>query len=181
MHILIIFLGFVGTALFWALRLNANKQNLNDAARTLHGAAVQAKNMPRQRRFKKAHNARDFDLVEDAREAATVLMIMVARAGQMKGISPAERATIEGLLVADMDLNADDADGLARQMESIVHDVTLPETALSPMNAILHGSVDRDTAADLAGMLLQVASAEGPPSAAQSQFIHTFRESWDLN
>ena len=150
MHILIIFLGFVGTALFWALRLNANKQNLNDAARTLHGAAVQAKNMPRQRRFKKAHNARDFDLVEDAREAATVLMIMVARAGQMKGISPAERATIEGLLVADMDLNADDADGLARQMESIVHDVTLPETALSPMNAILHGSVDRDTAADLA-------------------------------
>ena len=63
MHVLLVFLGLAGTVLFWALRLNANKNNISDAANTLHGAAVHAKNLPRQRRFKKAHNARGFDLI----------------------------------------------------------------------------------------------------------------------
>lgn len=182
MHILALLAGLAGTVLFFLLRLNANKNNISDAANTLHGAAVKAKNMPRQRRFKKAHNVRGFDLIQTPREAAAVLMIMVARAGQSRGVIPSERATIEGLLVADMDMEPDDADGLILQMESIVYDITLPETALTPMNRLLHqSSIGRNAAADLARMLDQVASADGLPSDGQKSFIRTFRESWDLN
>ena len=108
-------------------------------------------------------------------------MIMVAREGQIRGVIPPERAAIEGLLVADMDMNADEADGLIRQMESIVYDITLPASALTPMNRLLRDNIDRDAAADLAGMLLQVASADGDPSPGQKAFIRAYRESWDLN
>lgn len=181
MHILAIILGFLGTAIFWAIRLGSNRKSIGDAANMVHGAAVKAKNMPRQRRFKKAHNRRGYDLVETPREAATVLMLSMAKSGDSRIISASERDTIEAQLVTDMQMSADDADGLVLQMESLIHDIVLPESALFPMTALLQETIDRDAAKDLGRMLEQVAATDGAPSLEQKEFLRRFRERWDLN
>lgn len=182
MHILAILLGIIGAGIFWAMRLSANRKNISDAANTIHGAAVHAKNLPRQRRFKKAHNKRGFDLIEFPTEAATVLMIMMARSGDTRRMEPQEREIIEVLLRTNMQLSEDDADGLIRQMDSLTHDVVLPESSISPMTKLLREFIDRDDARDLADMLAQVAAADGgEANVEQREFLRRFKEPFDLN
>ena len=181
MHILAIILGVLGTVLWWTARLSANRKNINDAANMARGAVIQAKNYPRQRRFRKAHNKAGFDLIETPIEAATVLMIMIARAGDSRRMDPAEQAVIEAQLVTNMQLSDDDADGIIRQMDSLTYDIVLPESAITPMMKVLREHIDRDVAQDLANMLVQVASVETAPDINQKEFIRRFREGFDLN
>ena len=164
MHILAIILGILGAAFWWALRLSAHRKNIGDAANMAHGAVIQAKNYPRKRRFRKAHNKAGFDLIESPIEAATVLMIMIARAGESRRIDDAERSVMEAQLTANMQLTADEADGTIRQMDSLTHDIVLPESSITPMTKILRDSISRDDAQYLADMLAQVASASEAPA-----------------
>ena len=181
MHILAIILGVLGAGFWWALRLSAHRKNIGDAANMARGAVIQAKNLPRQRRFKKAHNKNGFDLVETPIEAAAVLMIMMARAGSSRRIDDSERAVIEAQLIANMQLSADDADGTLRQMDSLTHDIVLPETSITPMTKVLRDFIGKDDARDLADMLSQVASAEEAPDVNQKEFLRRFRDGFDLN
>jgi len=181
MHILAIILGILGAGFWWALRLSAHRKNIGDAANFARGAVVQAKNLPRQRRFKKAHNKRGFDLIETPVEAATVLMIMIARAGESRRIDEAERAVMEAQLTANMQLSADEADGMIRQMDSLTHDIVLPESAITPMTKLLRQHIDREEARDLVDMLNQVASASDAIDINQKEFLRHFKEGFDLN
>ena len=181
MHILAIILGLLGAGFWWAMRLTANRKNIGDAAHMARGAVIQAKNLPRQRRFRKAHNKGGFDLVETPVEAATVLMIMIARAGSSRRIDDKERDVIEAQLVVNMQLSADDADGMVRQWDSLTHDIVLPESSITPMIKVLHTFIGRDDAQDLADMLAQVASAESDTDINQKEFLRAFREGFDLN
>ena len=181
MHIFAIILGLLGAGFWWAMRLTANRKNIGDAAHMARGAVIQAKNLPRQRRFRKAHNKGGFDLVETPVEAATVLMIMIARAGSSRRIDDKERDVIEAQLVANMQLSADDADGMVRQWDSLTHDIVLPESSITPMIKVLHTFIGRDDAQDLADMLAQVASAESDTDINEKEFLRAFREGCDLN
>ncbi len=181
MHIILGFVALVGTALFWALRLSANRKNISDAANTVRGVAIHAKNLPRQRRFKKAHNKRGFDLIETLVEAATVLMIMIARAGQSRRIEDNARATMEAQLITNMQLTPDMADGMIRQMDGLTYDIVLPESAITPMTKVLRKYVGKEDAKDLAEMLVQVASSGDAPDINQKEFLRRFREGFDLN
>ena len=181
MHILAIILGLLGAGFWWTMRIAANRKNIGDAANMARGAVVQAKNLPRQRRFRKAHNKAGFELVETAVEAATVLMIMIARAGSSRRIDDKEREVIEAQLVANMQLSADDADGMVRQWDSLTHDIVLPESSITPMSKVLREFIGRDDAQDLADMLAQVASAESDTDINQKEFLRAFREGFDLN
>ena len=181
MHILAIILGLLGAGFWWAMRISANRKNIGDAANMARGAVIQAKNLPRQRRFRKAHNKAGFELVETAVEAATVLMIMIARAGSSRRIDDKEREVIEAQLVANMQLSADDADGMVRQWDSLTHDIVLPESSITPMSKVLREFIGRDDAQDLADMLAQVASAESDTDINQKEFLRAFREGFDLN
>ena len=181
MHILAIILGLLGAGFWWTMRIAANRKNIGDAANMARGAVIQAKNLPRQRRFRKAHNKAGFELVETAVEAATVLMIMIARAGSSRRIDDKEREVIEAQLVANMQLSADDADGMVRQWDSLTHDIVLPESSITPMSKVLREFIGRDDAQDLADMLAQVASAESDTDINQKEFLRAFRERFDLN
>ena len=181
MHILAIILGLLGAGFWWAMRLTANRKNIGDAANMARGAVIQAKNLPRQRRFRKAHNKCGFDLVETPVEAATVLMVMIARAGSSRRIDAKEREVIEAQLVANMQLSADDADGMVRQWDSLTHDIVLPESSITPMSKVLREFISRDDARDLADMLAQVAAAESDVDINQKEFLRAFREGFDLN
>jgi len=153
MHILAIILGLLGTALWWTIRLSANRKNIGEAAH----------------------------MIETPIEAATVLMIMIARAGESRRIEETERTVMEAQLVANMQLSADDADGTIRQLDSLTHDIVLPESAITPMTKVLREHIGRDDAQDLVDMLVQVASAEDAPDINQKEFLRRFREGFDLN
>ena len=181
MHIISIILGLLGAGFWWAIRLSANRKNIGDAAHMARGAVIQAKNMPRQRRFRKAHNKGGFDLVDTPTEAATVLMIMIARAGSSRRIDDTERNVMEAQLTTNMHLSTDEADGTIRQMDSLTHDIVLPESSINPMTKVLKAFIAREDAIDLADMLAQVASAEGEPDINQNAFLRQFREGFDLN
>lgn len=181
MHILAIIIGILGAGFWWALRLSAHRKNIGDAANMARGAVVQAKNLPRQRRFKKAHNKSGFDLVETPVEAAAVLMIMIARAGDSRRIDDIEREVIEAQLTTNMQLSADDADGTIRQMDSLTHHIVLPESSITPMTKVLRQFIDREDARELADMLAQVAAASDAPDINQKDFLRRFREGFDLN
>ena len=181
MHILVIIFGILVTAFFWTMRIMNNRKNIGDAANTVHGLAVQAKNLPRQRRFKKAHNRRGLDLVETPVEAATILMIMIAKSGRTRRVEPVERKVIETLLHTNMQLSGDDADGMILQMDSLTHDIVLPESSIAPMARLLRDHLSKSHAQGLAQMLEQVARADDNISAEQSEFLRRFREPFDLN
>jgi len=181
MHILAIIIGILGAGFWWALRLSAHRKDIGDAANMARGAVIQAKNLPRQRRFRKAHNKTGFDLVETPVEAATVLMIMTARAGESRRIDDTARNIIQAQLTTNMDLSPDDADGMVRQIDSWTHDIVLPESSITPMSKILREVIDREDARDLADMLTQVAQAENAPNINQKEFLRSFREGFDLN
>lgn len=168
MHILLLVLGGLATAAFWIYRIGRVAPDVVDAAQTVA-------NMPRRRRHAKAVNRRGLDLVETPVEAATVLMLSISRMSDDRRLSPTERAAIEGLLVSEMRLEADEADGLVLQMEMVHAEVTLPESALFPMVDILKDSIERDDARRLRGMLETVSEVDGQ-TQEQREFIRRYAE-----
>jgi len=173
MHILLAILGAIGTILFWYYRLGGRAHHISDAA-------TKAKNMPRQRRFAKAHNRIGLDLIEGPLEAATALMISAAKSGDARQMSEAAREVIEAQLRHYMQLSTEDADGTVRQVHAMLQPVNLPESALFPMIDILRQALNRTDALDLAEMISAAAQADGQMNPAQQDFLHRYRERMGL-
>lgn len=163
----------IAIAIFWISRAAKGSREIADAA---SGIA----NLPRKRRFKKAYGKTGYDLVETPVEAATVLMISTARMDTIRGISEAEIAAITLELENHMQLDADTADGIYRQMYGLVHEITLPESALFPMIDILKNEIDREDAQQLVAMMERVASCETIATDEQLEFIRRFKERMGL-
>jgi hypothetical protein len=172
MHIIAL-ITTIAVAIFWISRAIGASRNI---ASDVSGLA----NLPRQRRFKKAYGKSGYELVETPVEAATVLMISTARMGEYRGISEAEIAAITLELETKMQLSADKADGTYRQMYGLVHEITLPESALFPMIDLLKSDIEREDAADLVAMMERVASCESPATPEQLEFIRRYKERMGL-
>ena len=172
MHIIGILIA-IATLIFWVSRASRGVGDIADAANTVA-------NLPRRRRFSKKYNKGGYDLVETPIEAANVLMIATARMSDEKRVTELVEAEIIQQLTTQMQLSGDDADGLYRQMHSLTYDITLPESALFPMVALLKNNIERDEARDLAQMLEDVANAGGPANTEQINFIRRFRERMGL-
>ncbi len=172
MHILALIIGTAFGVLFWLNRASRGASEVADAAQTLA-------NLPRRRRHAKAVNRRGLDLVEDPIEAATVLMLAVSRMSEDRRLSTDERAEIESLLIREMKLDRDDADGLVRQMDIAQSDVTLPESTLFPMVDILRDAIGKDDARRLAAMMETIAAVHGQ-TAEQAEFIRRYSDRMGL-
>lgn len=173
MHILLLILGAIGTILFWYFRIGGRAHHISDAA-------TKAANLPRQRRFAKAHGRQGLALVEGPVEAATALMISAAKSGDDRYMSETARGVIEGNLVNEMQLRPEDADGIVRQVHTLLRDVNLPETALFPMVDILRKHVAHQDALALSDMIRTAAEADGPMNVLQREFLRRYRERMDL-
>jgi hypothetical protein len=108
-----------------------------------------------------------------------VLMLSISRMSEDRRLSSQERARIERQLVLHMQMDADDADGLTRQMEMVHDDVTLPEATLFPMVDILLPAIDKDDARRLADMMNAVAEVHGKTNE-QAEFVRRYRERMGL-
>jgi len=172
MHI-IGFLVAIASLVFWLGRAARGAQDIADAANTIS-------NLPRKRRYLKAARKSGYDLVETPIDAAAILMIATARMSDDRRISELNEYEIINQLRVNMELEDDYADGIYRQMSSLMYDVVLPENALFPMVDLLKKTINRSEAEDLAKMMEAVAGSNVKINAEQSQFIRSFRERMNL-
>ena len=173
MHILGIIIA-VATAIFWVTRAARGVNEVASAAKTL-------RNMPRRMRFKSKAGKRGIDLIDNPAEAATVLMVSVAKlsvyAIEHEGlISGASTSRIIATLKSYMKISAVEADELLTQMRWAVKDLAQPDTALMPMTNILSKVINRAEADDLSDMLRKISHADGEPNDDQRAFIEKVRE-----
>ena len=173
MHIIGLIIA-VASAIWWISRAARGAQ---DVANMAQGLA----NMPRRNRFRNKAAKRGIDLIDDPREAATILMVCVARlskyAQQNAGaVSDASLQKIAGVLQSYMKISGREADELVTQMRWSAQDLVQPETALLPMSNILRDSVNHAEAEDLSDMLREISHADGNATPAQKAFIEKFRQ-----
>ncbi|PHS41604.1 MAG: hypothetical protein COA91_02180 [Robiginitomaculum sp.] len=172
MHLLGIIIA-VATAIFWVTRAARGAKDVVDVANTL-------RNLPRRMRFKNKAGKRGLDLIDTPMEAATVLMVSVAKLSDYSAthdglISGASTGRIIETLKTFMKISAVEADELLTQMRWVVKDLVQVGTALTPMTNVLSSAIQRAEADDLSDMLQKISRADGKPNAEQRAFITKVR------
>ena len=145
-------------------------------AREISSMASGLKNMPRRRKFKKEASRSALELIDNPVEAATIVMIAVARSGGDKRVSDIEAKKIIRLLVGNMELAADYAEDLLIQMKAVTGQIVLQDTLMFAMIDVLRGKINNDEASGLADMMSEVARCDGDVSLDQSEIIRRFKE-----
>lgn len=173
MHIVIGILATIAGVLFYLSRISKSAGDLADAANEIG-------NLPRKLRHRKKAGKRGLDLIEDPIEAASVLMISVARMDRLGRVSDTQSKAIASELIRNMQLDRDYAEDLIIQMRSITQYLNQPDSTLFPMVNILRGRIDKKDAQDLVAMLQRIAETEEPISADQKDFIHRFQDRMGL-
>ncbi len=173
MHILGIIIA-VATAIFWVTRAARGAKDVMDVANTL-------RNMPRRMRFKNNAGRRGLDLINTPMEAATVLMVGVAKLSDYAAthdglISGASTGRIIETLKSYMKISAVEADELLTQMRWVIKDLAQVDSVLMPMVNVLSGAILRAEADELSDMLSRISHADGQPNSAQRAFIAGVRE-----
>ena len=180
MHFII---GIIGTAValaFFLMRLNTGARALGQGARDAADLANTIGNLPRKLKYRRKAGRSGLQLVEGPVEAATVLMISIARMDGMNRVSDTQIAEIESQLKRHMQLSDEDAADYVLQLRSLTNDLKQHDTALFPMIDILQKTVDKDEAQDLIYMLHAIAEKDSPLNRDQESFISRFRERMGL-
>lgn len=173
MHILIAVLGALATILYLLSRIGKGASDLADSAQELS-------NLPRKLRHRRKAGKQGLDLIETPVEAATVLMIAIARMDGLGRVSDTQATRISELLHEQMQLDSDDADGYVVQLRSLSGYLKQADSALFPMIDVLRKSVSKDEARELASMLIKVAETDDPPNPEQLNFVRRFEERMGL-
>jgi tellurite resistance protein len=173
MHIIGLIIA-IATAVFWIGRAARGAQDVADFAKGVS-------NMPRRNRFRKKAGKRGIDLIDDPTEAATILMVCVAKLSRYSltngGLISAEATSkIIGIIQSYMKLSVREAEEMFTQMHWSVQDLVQPETALPPMTNILRDKINHAEAEDLSDMMRKVSLADGNANDGQRAFIDKFRE-----
>ncbi|MEL6567500.1 MAG: TerB family tellurite resistance protein [Pseudomonadota bacterium] len=155
-------------------------QRAAEAARELEGVVKTAANLPRRFAFKRKMGKSGLQLVDDPREAATILMVEMARAGG--DFSRETREEIEKIIVSDFELEAEDADALIAHAQWVLREAPVPDAVVSRMAKTLMemDAIGPKEIVDLDGMLVAISEAEGLPNADQLSLLQTFRNAVGL-
>ena len=171
MHIIAGIIAIISAIAVWQWRI----QRTAEAARELEGVVKTAANMPRRFAFKRKSGKRGLSLIDDPREAATLLMVEIARAGG--DISVPSREAIEDIIKAEFQLGDEDAHALISYAQWVLRDAPVADAVVRRMSRFL---IETDTIGpreivDLDGMLVAVSEADGLPNADQLGLLQTFR------
>lgn len=161
MSILMGLLSIVGgiALLMWRLSIAMR------AARDIGDAAQTVANLPRKMRFQSKAGKQGLMLVTDPREAATVLMLCVARAAGE--VTASQKLVIRQQIVRRFDLDEKTADELLTHVTWLSKDAPDPFSPIPRMVKLLHKTVSTKELLELEDMLHAVARADGEPNAAQ--------------
>ncbi len=173
MHIIIVILGALATILFLLSRISRSASDLTETAQELS-------NLPRKLRHRRNAGKQGLDLIENPVEAATVLMISIARMDGIGRVSETQAEAIAVQLSDHMQLDPDDAGGFVVQLRSLTSYLKQADSALFPMVDLLRQKISKDEARDLVGMMAVIAEADGPTNDEQRNFIRRFEERMGL-
>ncbi len=169
MHYIISVLVMLAGAAYWFNYIRRGANEVADAANTIQ-------NLPRRLRYRKKAGKRGLELIEEPVEAATVLMISVARFDGTGRVSENQAAKIGALLRENMQLDPEDADDMVIQMRSITQYLTQPDSTLYPMVELLLKSISKDDARELSSMMKDVAETNSEINLDQKELIRRFEE-----
>ncbi|MEL6662279.1 MAG: TerB family tellurite resistance protein [Pseudomonadota bacterium] len=171
MAIVGIIIAIVSAIAVWQWRI----QRAAEAARELEGVVKTAANLPRRFAFKRKMGKRGLQLVDDPREAASIMMVEIARAGG--GMSREARDEIEKIIMSDFELEAEDAEALVAHAQWMLREAPVPDAVMTRMAKLLvqMEAIGPKEIVDLDGMLVAVTEADGLPNADQLALLQTFR------
>jgi uncharacterized tellurite resistance protein B-like protein len=170
MHILAAIGAALGVALFVLWRM----QQASNAVRDVADAAGEVRSLFRRWSWRRKANVNPLDLVEDPREAATVMMVIVAQTDG--ALTDKERAVIQAQISEHFGATSRQADELmARGRWLVQHSVDASEVfrRLAPS---IRKSCSVSEREDLIGMLKAVAAAEGPIDEPLQKDIANLRQ-----
>lgn len=173
MHIVIGILATIAGIIFYLNRISRSAGDLVDTANEIG-------NLPRRLRYRKKAGKQGLDLVETPIEAATVLMISIARMDRLGRVSDSQCQAITSELIKNMQIGRDYADDLIIQMRSLSQYLNQPDSALFPMVKLLQNDISRDDAKVLSGMMGRIAATDEPMSPDQKDFIRRFEDRMGL-
>jgi len=173
MHINVGILAAIASFMFYLKWISKGANEAVDAANEI-------RNLPRKMRYRKKSGKRGLDLVEGPIEAATVLMISIARMDKLERVSDNQSGEISNALVDEMQLDREYADDLIVQMRSLSQHLTLPDSTLFPMIKILQNEIGKDDARELSAMLRRIANVDSPIDLDQDNFVRRFEERMGL-
>ena len=146
-----------------------------EAARELEGIAKTAANLPRKLAFKRKTGKAGLQLVDDPREAATILMVEIGRAG--REWSRETRDVIEDIIIREFELESEDAEALIAHATFLLRDGPVADAVVTRMSKMIlqQDAIGPKEIVDLDGMLVAVSEADGLPNADQLALLQTFR------
>lgn len=172
MHILAILVAIIGAISVWYWRM----KTVAEAGKEARKIAESAVNLPRRLAFKRKTGKRGLSLVDDPREAATVMMLEVARAAG--DVSAEHKAVIAEIIQRDFELGQEDAEALIAHAGWISRDATVAHIVINRMTDFVMKSpgMGPEQLVDLDGMLVAVSEAEGRPNADQLDLLQAYRD-----
>mgnify|MGYP001792424656 CR=1 FL=1 len=171
MHILFAFLGLLAALAVWYWRLRM----LGRVARGGIEVAETVANLPRRIAFKRKSGKSGLQIVDDPREAATILMLQVAQAG--RALSEKQKASIQAEIVNNFEFTDTEADELIEHALWISAEAGKPHATVSRMTDFVQHApgLGPKEIVDLDGMLVSVSEAEGSPDPEQLDLLALFR------
>ncbi|MEL7546907.1 MAG: hypothetical protein AAGJ84_09670 [Pseudomonadota bacterium] len=171
MHILIALFGLLTALAVWYWRLKM----IGDVARGSVEAAKTVANLPRRLAFKRKSGKKGLQIVDDPREAATILMLQVAQTDGV--LSEKQKASIQNEIVDNFKFTETEADELIEHALWISADAGKPHATVSRMTDFVQHApgLGPKEIVDLDSMLVSVSEAEGSPDSAQLDLLALFR------
>ncbi len=173
MHILVGVLAAIAAVIFYTSRISRGAADLVDAANELG-------NLPRRLRYRKKAGKTGLDLVETPTEAATILLISIARMEKFCRVSDDQAHAMIRILSEQMHVDKDYADDLVVHMRALSHHLNQPESTLFPMIKILQSAINRQEAQELSMMMAEMAAFDTPANDRQIDFIRRFKDRMGL-
>lgn len=169
MHSLVIILGLVVGIGVWYWRIKAAASAIGE----IGDLAKQAANLPRKLRFQRLAGKTGLLAIDDAREAAAILMMEMARsAGE---VSSTQKHVMAEQIASNLGLSADDAGAMVVHAGWVLRDSPLSEAVIRRMCPILLREVGEKELHDLDQMLIATSRAEGDPTGDQLELLKAFR------
>ena len=176
MHILAILIGFVGFIAVWYWRLKMLSEVAKDGRKAVETVA----NLPRKMRFKNKAGKGGLAVVDDPREAATILMLEIAQARGT--LTEKQEASIRGEIMHHFEFPEGDANALIGQAGWLSRNAGASHVVMSKMTDFVRKSpgMTNKELVDLDGMLVAVSEAEGNPTDSQLDLLSIYREKTGL-
>ncbi|GAB5456098.1 MAG: hypothetical protein Hens2KO_23270 [Henriciella sp.] len=176
MQFLAILIGFFGFIAVWYWRIKALQQVAKDGRKVAETVA----NLPRKMRFKNKSGKGGLAVVDDPREAATILMLEIAQARGT--LTDRQEAVIRGEVMHHFEFTETDANALIGQAGWLSRNGGASHVVMSKMTDFVRQSpgMTGKELVDLDGMLVAISEAEGDPTDSQLDLLTIYRDKTGL-